>query len=385
MMKKIVHICMTVFSDEMAYQENVLTKYHAKMGAQVTVITSTWKYKSGGKELVETGDRDYINQDGVRVRRLPIKGKKNIHKKFRRFKGVYETLCDEKPDILFIHGCQYLDISIITKYIKKHHIHQVYVDNHADFSNSATNWISKEIQHKIIWRYYAQMIEPYTTDFYGVLPARVDFLQELYKLPKEKCRLLVMGADDEYVIKAKEYRKYTREKYNIGINDFLVVTGGKIDKWKKQTVFLEDAVKKIRCNKLKLIIFGSIDKELRNDVIGFCDERITYVGWLPVEETYHLIAAADLAVYPGRHSTLWEQTTGQGIPMLVKHWEGTHHVDMGGNVRFLYEDSCEEMKNILEELLIDVEQYHEMKTKAEYSAKEFLYSNIARVSIEETQ
>ena len=43
------------------------------------------------------------------------------------------------------------------------------------------------------------MINPYVNKFYGVLPARVDFLINEYKLPKNKVELLVMGADDDCI------------------------------------------------------------------------------------------------------------------------------------------------------------------------------------------
>lgn len=377
---KIVHIYLNIFTDEMSYQENLLAKYHVKNGFEVTIITSTWKYELGSK-IVEANKRDYINQDGVHVVRLSIKGNNDIHRKFRRFKGVYETLCNEKPDILFIHNCQYIDISVITKYIKKHNIDYVYVDNHADSSNSATNWLSKNILHKIIWRYYAHLIEPYTNIFYGVLPARVDFLTEIYKLPKKKCELLIMGADDELVIRAKECRAHTRKKYSISENDFLIVTGGKIDRWKRQTILLEKAVEEMHMQDVRLVIFGSIDENLRESVKKFCGERITYIGWLSREETYQLIAAADLAVYPGGHSVLWEQTAGQAVPMIVKHWEGTHHIDIGGNTEFLYEDSYKEIQDKLEKLVTSPAKYQSMKSKAESCAELFLYSNIAKNSI----
>ncbi|MCM1262524.1 MAG: glycosyltransferase family 4 protein [Butyrivibrio sp.] len=382
MKEKIVHLCMTVFTDSMAYQENILTKYHAKMGYDVTVITSMWKYDIEGK-LAEDRRTAYINPYGVCVRRLPIKGKNNIRRKFRKFSGVYDVLCEEKPDILFIHGSQYIDISVIVKYIKTHKVSRVYVDNHADFSNSATNWLSKNVLHKIIWRHYAHMIEPYTDKFYGVLPARVDFLTDVYKLPKEKCELLIMGADGELVISAKGNREETRKKYNIGKADFLIVTGGKIDCWKTQTILLEEAVESLQEVNVRLIIFGSIINELKDKVMSLCNEHIVYVGWLSREETYDLIAASDLAVYPGRHSTLWEQTAGQAVPMIVKHWEGTHHVDVNGNVEFLYEDSSEEIQEKLEELLKNPDKYQAMKQAADGCAEQFRYGNIARKSIQE--
>ena len=70
----------------------------------------------------------------------------------------------------------------------------------------------------------AQMIEPYTTKFYGVLPARVDFLKKIYKLPTEKCELLVMGAVDEEVKRAgtEENQKKVRESLNISSDEFLL-------------------------------------------------------------------------------------------------------------------------------------------------------------------
>ena len=83
-MRKIVHICATTFTDGMAYQENLLTKYHVKSGHAVTVITSTWQYNTEGK-LVENEKEDYVNQDNVHVRRLKLKGKNNITRKFRKF------------------------------------------------------------------------------------------------------------------------------------------------------------------------------------------------------------------------------------------------------------------------------------------------------------
>ena len=74
----------------------------------------------------------------------------------------------------------------------------------------------------------------------------------------------------------------------------------------------------------------------------------------------------------------WEQVTGQGIPMLVKDWPGTHHVDLGGNVYFLEEDSVEESQNRIGYLLDNPERYREMKRIAmEKGMKTFSYRNIA--------
>src|SRR5699024_1260183 len=244
------------------------------------------------------------------------------------YHNLYETLVNEKPNILFIHGVQFLDMQEVVKYLKGNPETKVYVDNHADFSNSATNRISKNVLHKIIWKKMAEMIEPYTTKFYGVLPARVDFLKKIYKIPSNKVDLLVMGADDEKVEEAatEESRMIVRKKFNIRKDDFLIVTGGKIDKAKRQVLNLMNVVAKLNDSKVKLIVYGSVIPEMQEQVNRLAqNESIEYIGWINNDESYQLFSAADLVVFPGRHSVYWEQVVAMGTPMVVKYWDGTTH------------------------------------------------------------
>lgn len=230
----------------------------------------------------------------------------------------------------------------------------------------------------------AQIIAPYVRRFYGVLPARVDFLVDVYKLPADKCELLVMGTDDELVEAAAkpEMKKNIREKYNIDEDDFLIMTGGKIDLFKSQTILLMQAVHEIKDKRVKLIVFGSVAPELQNEVHKLSDgKKVQYIGWVQAKESYPLFAAADLVVFPGRHSVFWEQVAGQGIPLLVKYWDGTTHVDCGGNVNFLYKDTKEEILEAIIEVL-DKKVYLKMKQAAENASGNFKYSVIAEKSIQ---
>ena len=381
-----LHVCLIApVTDGLAYQDNLLPKYHVQMGWDTTIVTSRWIWDSNGKMKIDDRDK-YVNEDGVKVIRLPMNGKENFYNHFKRFYGFLQVLNSETPDIIFIHGCQFLDIDQVVKYLKKHHDVKVFVDNHADFSNSARGWVSKNILHKIIWRHCAHKIEPYTTKFYGVLPARVDFLKNIYKLPAEKCELLVMGADDELVEKAKTSgaRKRIRDQYKIADTDFLIMTGGKIDQWKTQTLLLMQAVHNIKNESVKLIVFGSVTQELMEQVKSLADgTKVQYIGWIQSKDSYDYFEAADLVVFPGRHSVMWEQVVGQGKPMLVKDWVGTHHVDIGGNVKFLTKDSVEEIQGEIEHLLANPDEYQKMTNVAEKEGmKVFSYKEIARRAIE---
>ena len=307
-MSKIVHIMLVgPVTDGWTYQDNLLTKYHRRLGYEVTMITSQWVWGENGK-LEKFEKTDYINENNVKVIRLPIKGKDELSRKFKRYHGLYTAIEGEKPDILFIHGVSFCDVKTVVRYVRSHSDVRVYVDNHSDFSNSGTTWLSRNILHKIIWKHYAQMLLPYTEKFYGVLPARVDWLVDMYGLPKEKCELLVMGGDDEEVKKAKDETVISnlRRKYRIEEDDFLIVTGGKIDSAKKQTLLLMKAVQEILDKKVRLIVFGSVEETLKKEVESLNDgNKIQYIGWIKGSDSYQYFAAADLVVFPGRHSVFW--------------------------------------------------------------------------------
>lgn len=383
---KIVHLCLGCFYiDNYSYQENMLPKYHKKLGLDVEIIASLVTFDKNGKGTFLESGGVYQNEDNIQVTRLNYKKPTLIYKKLKRYIGVYEALEKSKPDILFIHGCQFLDMSKVVKYLKKRPYIKVYVDNHADFSNSATNFWSKNILHKFFWKHSAKLINPYTSKFYGVLPARVEFLKNIYKLQANKCELLVMGANDEFVQKycnAKS-KKTIKKHFAVTDNDFVIVTGGKIDKFKTQTLLLMKAIKSMKNNNIKLFIFGSVSLELKNEFDQLCDSQIKYLGWASEEESYKYFSIADLVVFPGRHSVYWEQVVAMGIPMVCKYWNETDHINIGGNVKFLTNDSVEEIKSCLEEIINESDNFKKLKKSAEKKEKEqFLYENIAKKSIE---
>lgn len=381
--KKIMHICLSgIVTEGFLYQDNLLAKYHYKMGYDVSFMTSSLCYNSKG-EIVEDGRLRYVNRDGVRVYRLRRRKPHTLQPKLNRCLHVYETLCTEMPDIIFIHGPQFLDMPQVVKFVKKFSP-EVYLDSHSDFSNSGRNWISRELVHKFLWRRMAKMIEPYCTRIYGVLPARVDFLHDIYGIASNKLELLVMGADDELteMARANHSREKIRFKYGVKENDILIVTGGKIDKFKWQIMTLMKTVRKLNTPQVKLLVFGSVVREMKSEIDGLCSDNIKYIGWISPEDTYNYFEACDLAVFPGRHSVFWEQVAGQGKPMICKYWEGTTHVDMGGNVLFLEDDKEETILYKLMYLVNNSESLKEMKKVAsEKGPQIFLYSKIAQKAL----
>lgn len=384
---KILHVCLASFYiDGYSYQENLLPRYHKKMGFDVEILASKVSFdKNGNPCLLDLkGNKKYFNEDGILVTRLEYK-KNIINKVLRRYCGVLEELERVKPDIIFIHGCQFLDILKIKKYLKECPNITIYIDNHADFSNSAKNFLSKNFLHGIVWKYCAKSLEKVTKKFYGVLPSRVEFLKNVYKVSSEKIHLLVMGVDDEKINSSINHKLDIRKKLGLNEDEFIIVTCGKIDNAKREVFSLIDAVKKINNSKVKLVIFGSIIEELKEKFeIEINDKKIKYLGWATEKESYDYFAMSDLVIFPGRHSVYWEQVVGMKIPLIIKYWIGTTHVDIGGNCKFLYKSNSEEIENILRNVLKDnkKEYFKMVKCANKKKSENFLYSKIANKSID---
>ena len=374
---KILHICMSQYSDGWSYQENLLAKYHLQAGHEVYLLTSEYCFCEGA--LVRDEKTSFQDVNGVFVTRL-TRYPTPIARKLPRYRGFYQKIKEIAPDLIFSHGCQYRDLGAVVRYVKGHPETRLILDNHADFSNSARGFLSKYILHGLIWRHYAKRAERVAEIFYGVLPARVDFLQKVYAIRAEKTDLLCMGADDELAQKALNGAKngLLRAELGFSAEDFLLVTGGKIDPAKRQTLTLMRLVAELPDPRVKLLVFGSVDPTLKEEFDRLCNDRVRYIGWVSPDETYRYFALADLAVFPGRHSVLWEQVAGMGIPLLVKHWEGTTHVDVCGNADFLQDDAP---ATLLAALQGSIEHHEKMKQAAAQAAKAFSYRHIAARSL----
>lgn len=384
---KILHVCLGErFVDGYGYQENFLTKLHKQMGHDVFVLASTFSLVDKKPGFVEPSE--YVNEYGIPIKRLPYVSwlPKKIAVKLRLYKGAYDSIEKTSPDIFFIHEATFLDVKQIVKYKRRHDDVRVFVDSHTDYINSARNWLSMNILHKIIYRWCYQQIVPYTTKFFGTLPIRNQFLKEIYLVPEEKIELLPMGIDltDIKDVDRSVVRNEMRKQYGYSKDDFVVITGGKLEK-RKNTVQLIKAVLSINNPKVKLFLFGSVSDNIRQETEQFLSEnanRVVYGGWAKSEEIYKYLLVGDLCVFPGTHSSIWEQAVGMGMPCLFKRWQNITHMDLGGNCILLDDSSPDYLAKEIETLSNNKQKFEQMrKVAAERGPRVFSYEEIAKRSI----
>lgn len=382
--KKIVHLCLSNFYiDNYSYQENILPKYHVKLGFDVTVIASLVSFNSEGKGCLLPNSGEYMSNDGYKVVRMNYRKWPSLRfcKRFRLYTSTYTLLKREKPDILFIHGTSFGDITQVCKYLRKHPAIKVYADSHADWINSGRNWLSLQVLHKIIWKHYTQMLLPYLQRIYGVLPIRCQFLIDIYGVPRDMIELLPLGVDDDAIPQNRQQvRSKIRKEFGVLDDDIVIITGGKINNLKR-IHYLMKAVNELNSVRVRLFIFGTIADDFRKEFEENLSDKITFVGWSSPMQIINYMLASDIACFPGTHSILWEQAVGLSLPCIFRDWKGIHHVNVNGNCIFLKEDSVNAIIEAIERML-EPSFYSKIRELASVAAGNFLYSNISKKAIE---
>lgn len=383
---KIVHACLAgSYNDDWGYQDNLIPRYNKKAGYDVTVITSTFvdDVKTGKYSTVSQGE--YVLGDGVKVIRLPFSKyiPNKLNSKLRIYSRLYKTLEKEKPDIIFIHCLQFLDLLTIKKYKKKNPNCRLIADNHATFENSAKNFLSRYILHGIFYKFVIKNTIESIEIIYAIAPASKQFLLRMYKVSPAKIEYLYLGADTDAIEKINRIQNKLdiRRLLNIQETDFVLITGGKLNEGKNTKVLIQE-FKEIKDENLKLIIFGRFTEDIKEEMelLIESEPRIVFIGWISSDEVYKYYLAADVAVFPGTKSALWEQAICAGLPLICKKWNGMEYVDVGGNC--IFTDDASLGKDIVE-LKADKSRYSSMQKIALSKGLEtFSYEKISNLAIQ---
>ncbi len=364
---RIVHLCLEApYTDLWGYQENLLGKYHRKQGHEVTVITGNRKHENG--TIVTTPCGRYDLPDGQHIIRLEYSQIlcDKISRIVRRY-PIYDLLRELQPDFVMVHGLSNPSVLQLRRYVKKLRPDcRVIADNHLDEFNAPALTGIKGRLLLAAYRSVNRRMQPIYEKVYGVTPGRVEYQQRIFHISREKCGLLPMGADDEHINfeKASILRRELRSKHGIREEDFLLVSGGRIDAAKKIDVLLQ-AVTELNSDRIKLLVFGTPNAEMKEVLQQYeGHSAVRLIGWLPSEKVYDYFLSSDLIVFPGSHSVMWEQACACGVPAIFSRRHGMEHVDLGGNCLLVNGESVSELQKAIRSLAENPTAYREMQEKA---------------------
>jgi glycosyltransferase involved in cell wall biosynthesis len=388
---KVIMLC-DLYIHALQYQENLLSKYYIKQGHQVTIVASTFdsvfNYMSDMYNSKISPSVEII--EGIKIIKLPYS--LNILNKIRKFGGVSKIINTEKPDVIFAHSI-HLNLKEAVKYKKKNPDTKIIMDYHADYSNSAKNWFSLNILHRVIRKYFLNCVIKYIDKIYPVVPACLFFLHEVYRIPLSKMEILPLGADIDVANETKMNNRgqMVRKKFNISDDDYVIFTGGKLDV-NKRTHLLIEAFIILSNPHLHLLVIGESqgkDSSYKEKLEIMCkgNKQIYFTGWLTGNEVYDYMDASNFAVFPASNSVLWQQAIGMGLPLIVGQLrnQSIMYLNKNNNMIVIDEDNinANELSEKIKLLIDDPELLSTMKTGAIKTSDEFLsYDKIVSQTLE---
>ena len=258
---------------------------------------------------------------GAKIIKLPFKF--NILGKIKRYTDISKIVEDFQPDLLYVHDIMPNMFEMLAYKKRNPHVKMI-MDYHCDYSNSANNWLSLNVLHKIIRKYrYMDPIKKHISRFYPIVPGSTKFLNEVYGIPLDDMEVLPLGADVDLVaeIKQNNKRKELRENLNIPQDHKVIFSGGKFTPAKKTDLLLE-AFLEINRPDLHLIIVGDADEKnllYKNKLVDLSSNNpnIHWVGWQNNRGVYEHLVASDLAVFPASQSIVWQQALAAHLPLIV--------------------------------------------------------------------
>ncbi|UQF24040.1 glycosyltransferase family 4 protein [Vagococcus lutrae] len=371
---KIVHIHQ-YFNEGYGYQENILPSYQKKLGHDVILITSDLADGHNNEPRKrKVGD---FQENDFAVRRIKTYGE--FKKRFVLFKKLYEELKKERPDYIYHHSPTAPSIVTVYKYKKNNPKTTVVVDNHADLQISGRNKLWKLFYYNFLWKNILKKVDSKIDHYFGVTPDRCLFLQKELGIKEEKISLLPIGSDNLFIDSVLENNIVIKELESIKQDNLLVCSGGKMTPNKK-TEELIWAFKQLDIEKVKLVLFGSIEDDKLHNLIDQ-DEDIIFLGWRERKDVIKILGMCDMGVWANQHTTLLEDAVGCELPLVLREYGSTSHL-IDKNGVFVQENKKEEIYSVLMDLLNQPSKIKKMKKEAKTMKEKLSYLEIAKQSID---
>lgn len=359
---KIVHLCLNgPFTEGWGYQENLLAKYHALAGHEVTVIAGQESHLPSGR-IVQVPCGEKTIENGVRLIRVPKnpKGLSFVRKIFARH-DVLPLLQKIQPDLVMIHG-MVGDVSAlqVKRYVGMGASARVVMDIHQDQNNTLLPRSAfKRTMLRTLHRLVNGRMYPLCRRIYYVAPSCGALARAYYAVPEQKLSFLPLGCDTELSESIDRETALGKVRPELGFSrdDILILHGGKLDE-KKRTLDVIEAVKAVHQEnaRVKLVVFGAAAPEYQkqlDDALKGTEAFIKFFGYCPPESYYRLMKSSDIAVFPGSRSALWQQAASCALALMVPGTDEDRYLDRGGNVLFLQSGGAKDIADALRKAIKD--------------------------------
>ena len=355
------------FNQSMLYKENYIIKAAQAHGDEIFVFANQYTYVKGKTELAVAEEK----VEGYTLKRFKYRsyGNKMLTSRVRRIDGLENEIVRLKPDLIFFNCGQVYNIKNLKLIKQALPDVKIVIDFSTKYLNSARNWFSKNIQHRLMYRSWLQEALPYVDKIFYISQESKVFAQEMYKIPDEIMEHNNLPGETIPVETKMAYKHDVFAKMGMTKDTIMFMYSGKIYPEKKVD-HLVRAFVRTEVPNFRLIIIGVYNDDasrLTIEPLIASDKRIKFMNFVSGSELTKYVCAADLYIQPGSISQTCQTAVCCGTPLCFNDIP-THREIYNGNGFFV--DSEEDIYNVFETISKNPSILKDMSRKAYLMARE---------------
>lgn len=301
------------------YQENLLTDACIKAGHEVLCVASDFGARPDGKlvKMEHNNDPEYIVRLQVAYDYcIPLS------MRLRKLYGLKDVMERFIPDIIFVHSIPTLNLKDFMEYKRVHPEVKIYYNTHTDYYTCGTNFLSMNIQHRLIYRHLINKYISVAEKTFYISLSCGKFLWDEYKIPSEKTEFLPLGGFMSTRQDIESDRKMVEKELEIERDSIIFLQAGKMDSQKYIIESLK-AFKQTKDKKFVFLIVGNLDQSIEYEAKQLIDsdERIFYLGWKKSDELIKYLNAADYYLQPGKVSAIFQTAMCCSCGIIARYFE----------------------------------------------------------------
>lgn len=318
---KIVHI-EDFFHPNTGYQVNILAKFMARDGHNVTIITSEMekmpKHLTAffGTLDLDQADQNYEKQYGVQIVRVPIY-RQVSGRSIYKCKVVWDLIETIRPDVLYVHGSDtYIGIRV---FLKSKKIQCTIVSDNHMVDMASTN------RFRFLFRFaYRLFITPIICDrkIPVIHDENIDYVVKRFCIPENLAPSVGFGTDTMLFHSDLGQRSVFRDKNSISKDAFVILYAGKLDEEKGGMLLANLACSQIptRREVVFLIIGNTIGRYGAEVENRFRQSRYRVLRFptQPYSALSQFYQAADIGIIAKQCSLNIYDYAGTGLPVVVE-------------------------------------------------------------------
>lgn len=308
-----------MFHPAFGYQINVLSKFQALQGHDVTIMAADkpeehpiFRFFCIGGDIEEQ-DRIFSEKYKVKIIRLPIHTVISGRVIYKR--GYIDKIIEQNPDVIMCHTNDTLSAMRIAQKHKK-------INKPIVFDNHMLEMASRNPLRNVFRWYFRTFITPIIikNQWTVIRTQDDDYVNKCLRIPRELTPFISFGTDTSLFHPDEDERVKFRAKHGIQEDDFVVIYAGKLDEAKGGAFLAQALVEKFDTKRnVVFLIVGNTKGEYgekveesfrisQNRVIRFPTQRYT--------ELAPFYQASDLAVFPKQCSLSFYDVQACGLPVV---------------------------------------------------------------------